>query len=80
MELREFTEYLVKSIVSNPDKVRVSEFKFEDGLVLEVLVSDTDRSSVIGKGGKMANYIRVLVQAKAYIMKLGKVKINIDSI
>lgn len=80
MELREFTEYLVKSIVSNPDKVRVSEFKFEDGLVLEVLVSDTDRSSVIGKGGKMANSIRVLVQAKAYIMKLGKVKINIDSL
>ena len=80
MELREFTEYLVKSIVSDPDKVRVSEFKFEEGLVLEVLVRDTDRSRVIGKGGKMANSIRVLVQAKAYIMKLGKVKINIDSI
>ena len=80
MELREFTEYLVKSIVSHPDKVRVSEFKLDTGLILEVLVSDEDRSSVIGKGGKMANSIRVLVQAKAYIMNLGKVKINIDSI
>lgn len=80
MELKEFTEYLVKSIVNNPDKVRVSEFKLEDDLIIEVLVSDEDRSVVIGKGGKMANAIRTLVQAHAYIMNLGRVKLNIDSI
>ena len=80
MELKEFTEYLVKSIVNNPDKVRVSEFKLEDDLIIEVLVSDDDRSVVIGKGGKMANEIRTLVQAHAYIMHLGRVKLNIDSI
>ena len=80
MELKEFTEYLVKSIVNNPDRVRVSEFKLEDYLIIEVLVSDTDRSVVIGKGGKMANAIRILVQAHAYILNLGRVKLNIDSI
>ena len=80
MELKEFTEYLVKSIVNNPDRVRVSEFKLEDDLIIEVLVSDDDRSVVIGKGGKMANAIRTLVQANAYIMHLGRVKLNIDSI
>ena len=80
MELKEFTEYLVKSIVNNPDRVRVSEFKLEDDVIIEVLVSDTDRSVVIGKGGKMANAIRTLVQAHAYIMNLGRVKLNIDSI
>lgn len=80
MELKEFTEYLVKSIVNNPDRVRVSEFKLEDDLIIEVLVSDDDRSVVIGKGGKMANAIRTLVQAHAYIMHLGIVKLNIDSI
>ncbi len=80
MELKEFTEYLVKSIVNNPDRVRVSEFKLEDDLIIEVLVSDTDRSVVIGKGGKMANAIRTLVQAHAYILNLGRVKLNIDSI
>ena len=80
MELKEFTEYLVKSIVNNPDKVRVSEFELEDDLIIEVLVSDDDRSVVIGKGGKMANAIRTLVQAHAYIMHLGRVKLNIDSI
>ena len=80
MELKEFTEYLVESIVNNPDRVRVSEFKLEDDLIIEVLVSDTDRSVVIGKGGKMANAIRTLVQAHAYILNLGRVKLNIDSI
>ena len=80
MELKEFTEYLVKSIVNNPDRVRVSEFKLEDDLIIEVLVSDEDRSIVIGKGGKMANAIRTLVQAHAYIMNLGRVKLNIDSV
>lgn len=80
MELKEFTEYLVKSIVNNPKRVRVSEFKLEDDLIIEVLVSDEDRSVVIGKGGKMANAIRTLVQAHAYIMNLGRVKLNIDSI
>ena len=80
MELKEFTEYLVKSIVNNPDRVRVSEFKLEDDLIIEVLVSDDDRSVVLGKGGKMANAIRTLVQAHAYIMHLGRVKLNIDSI
>ena len=80
MELKEFTEYLVKSIVNNSERVRVSEFKLEDDLIIEVLVSDEDRSVVIGKGGKMANAIRTLVQAHAYIMNLGRVKLNIDSI
>ena len=68
MELKEFTEYLVKSIVNNPDKVRVSEFKLEDDLIIEVLVSDDDRSVVIGKGGKMANAIRTLVQAHIWLI------------
>ena len=76
MELKEFTEFLVKSIVSDEDAVRVSEFKLEDDLIIEVLVSDVDRSLVIGKNGKMANSIRTLVQARAYIMNLGKVKLN----
>ena len=80
MELKEFTEFLVKSIVSDEDAVRVSEFKLEDDLIIEVLVSDVDRSLVIGKNGKMANSIRILVQARAYIMNLGKVKLNIDSV
>lgn len=79
MSLKEFTEFLVKSVVSRPEAVKVSEFKLEDDIVLEVMVSDIDRSNVIGKSGKMANSIRTLVQAYAYISSLGHIKLNIDS-
>ena len=80
MELVEFTEYLVKSIVSEPELVKVSSFGGEeDSIILEVIVCEKDRGTVIGKGGKMANAIRTLVQAHAYILKTGKVKLNIDS-
>ena len=80
MELVEFTEYLVKSIVSEPELVKVSSFGGEeDSIILEVIVCEKDRGTVIGKGGKMANAIRTLDQAHAYILKTGKVKLNIDS-
>ena len=80
MDIKEFTEYLVKSIVSEPDMVKVSEFGGEDdAIILEVIVTDSDRGVVIGKGGRTAKAIRTLVQAHAYLKGLKKVKINIDS-
>ena len=80
MEIKEFTEYLVKSIVSEPDMVKVSEFGGEDdSIILEVIVCERDRGSVIGKSGNIAKAIRTLVQAHAYINNLKQVKINIDS-
>lgn len=80
MNIKEFTEYLVKSIVSDPDMVKVSEFGGEeDTIILEVIVTDIDRGVVIGKAGRTAKAIRTLVQAHAYLKGLKKVKINIDS-
>ena len=80
MELKEFAEYLVKSIAKEPDMVSVQEFGGEeDSIILEIIVHESDMGSVIGRNGKMANAIRTLVQAHAYILGLKKVKINIDS-
>ncbi len=80
MELKEFAEYLVKAVVKEPDMVKVSQFGGEDdSTILEVIVHEDDKGVVVGRGGKMVNSIRTLVQAKAYILGLGKVKINIDS-
>ena len=80
MDLKDSTEYLVKSIVSEPDMVKVSQFGGEDdSTILEVIVTESDRGVVIGKGGKTANAIRTLVQAHAYILGLNRIKINIDS-
>jgi len=80
MNLKEFTEYLVKSIAKVPDMVSVQQFGGEeDSTILEIIVHEDDMGAVIGRNGKMASALRTLIQAKAYILGLNKVKINIDS-
>ena len=80
MELKEFAEYVVKAVVKEPEMVKVSQFGGEDdATILEVIVHEDDKGIVVGRNGKMVNSIRTLVQAKAYILGMGKVKINIDS-
>ena len=81
MNLVEMTEYLVKNVVANPDMVTVKEFPSENDkeIVIEVLVDESDIGRVIGKGGKIANAIRVLVQANSYLQDNKRVKINIEN-
>lgn len=80
MNLVELTEYLVKSLVKDSDSVSVKEFETEDDSVLiQVLVDSSVIGSVIGKGGKIANSIRTVVQASSYLNGNKRVKINIDS-
>lgn len=80
MSITEYTEFLVKSIVKNPDMVKVQLFESDDeSPIVEIIVHDDDKGAVIGKSGKNASAIRTLVQAYAYLNKMPKVKINIDS-
>lgn len=80
MDLVALTEFLVKSIVKEPDLVSVKQFEDnESELTIQVLVNESDMGAVIGKGGAIANAIRTLVQAAAYANKEKKVRINIDS-
>ncbi len=80
MKLVELTEFLVKSVVSDPDMVSVKQFEDdEDYIIIQVLVDDSVIGSVIGKKGIIANAIRTIVQASSYANGLKKVKVNIDS-
>ena len=81
MNLVEMTEYLVKQVVANPDQVTVKEFPSEEEkeLVIEVLVDESDLGRVIGRNGKTAQAIRVLVQAASYLQDNKRVKINIEN-
>ena len=80
MSITEYTEYLVKSIVKNPDMVKVEFFeREEDDSIIEVIVHHDDFGAVIGKNGTVASSIRTMVQAFAFLHDLPKVKINIDS-
>ena len=79
-ELKIFTEELVKSLVSEPDLVKVQNFEDEEeNPIIEIMVSDSDMGKVIGKSGKMAKAIRTMVQAAAFNKGIKRVKINIDS-
>lgn len=78
-ELKLFTEELVKSLVTEPDLVKVQDFKDEEeNPIIEIMVSESDMGRVIGKSGKMAKAIRTLVQATAFNKGIRRVKINID--
>lgn len=80
MNLAELTEFLVKSVVTDPDMVSIKQFEDdEDYITIQVLVDDSVIGSVIGKNGIIANAIRTIVQASAYANGLKKIKINIDS-
>jgi len=81
MNLIELTEFLVKSLVVNTEEVSVKEFESDDEntVLIQVLVSSDDMGRIIGKGGKIANAVRTLVQASSYMKDNKKVKINIDS-
>ncbi len=80
MELVEYTEFLVKNIVKDPDMVKVKSFGGdEESTILEIIVHENDLGAVIGRKGKMASAIRTMVQAYAYLKGIKNVKINIDS-
>ncbi|NLL44844.1 MAG: KH domain-containing protein [Mollicutes bacterium] len=79
MDLVALTEFLIKSIVKDPDTVSIKGIEDEELLTIEVLVDDDDMGTVIGKGGNIANAIRTIVQTAARANNKKKVKINIDS-
>lgn len=61
----DLVEYIVKSIVDNPDRVSVAQFDEPGSIMLEVTVADSDMGRVIGRGGSVVNSIRSLVQVLA---------------
>ena len=78
MDLVELTKYLVTNLVKNPESVSVS-MSDGDEKIIEVVVAEEDMATVIGRGGKVANSIRNIVQASAYINDLGRVRVNISA-
>ena len=79
MNLNEYAECIVKSICKDPDLIRVQSFQEEDVTVLEIMVPESSMGAVIGKSGRVASSIRTLIQAYAYLQKLGKVRVNIEA-
>ena len=60
---QEFVEFVVKSLVSQPDKVQVERRIDEKGVLLELTVDPEDLGRVIGKRGATAQSLRTLLRA-----------------
>ncbi|WP_062134901.1 KH domain-containing protein [Demequina aestuarii] len=58
-------EFLIKSIVRNPDDVTVTERDGRRGTTLNVVVNPDDLPRVIGRRGRTATAIRTVIDAIA---------------
>lgn len=60
---QQFIEYIVKSLVNNPDAVEIKRTIDEKGVLLELTVDAEDLGRVIGKRGATAQSLRTLLRA-----------------
>ena len=60
---QQFVEYIVKTLVNNPDKVSVDRKIDEKGVLLSLTVDPDDVGRVIGRRGVTAQSIRMLLRA-----------------
>lgn len=63
--MKEFIEFIAKSLVDEPDQVRVDELEEENRITVKLHVSKSDLGKVIGKQGKTAKSMRTLFTAVA---------------
>ena len=63
--MKDLVEIIAKSLVDNPDEVRVNEVQGEQDLILELRVAPEDMGKVIGKQGRVAKAIRTVVKPAA---------------
>ncbi|MBQ3389619.1 MAG: KH domain-containing protein [Firmicutes bacterium] len=61
----ELVEAIAKSLVDHPEAVSVTQTEHNQTLVLELRVAPDDMGKVIGKQGRIAKAIRIVVKAAA---------------
>ncbi len=62
--MKELLEYMVKELVDTPDTVEITEEEEDDKTVIfKLKVAEDDLGKVIGKKGRTANALRVIMRA-----------------
>jgi uncharacterized protein len=63
---KQLLAYLAEGLVDQPDGVSVEQFEEDDGtIVLELCVAERDYGRIIGRGGRTAQALRMVVKAAA---------------
>lgn len=65
IHIKELIEYIALSLVDDPSQVVVREYRSGGRENLELHVAREDMGRVIGKGGRIANAMRVLLRVAA---------------
>jgi len=63
--MKDLLEYIIKSIVAEPDAVKITEENSDEGLLLKLEVAPDDKGRVIGRQGRVAQALRTLLRVKA---------------
>ena len=75
--MQQLVEYLVQAIVDEPEEVQVTPAQRGDMTVYQVEVAQPDLGKVIGRGGRTADALRIVVGAAA---KTRNVRATVDII
>ena len=73
--MKELVEYIATSLVDDPSEVRIQEFQRGPVINLKLHVAKEDMGRIIGKNGRVANSIRLLLRVAA--ARQGK-KVSLD--
>jgi uncharacterized protein len=61
--MRDLLDFLARELVDDPDAVQVEQVEDERGVLLTLRVSQDDMGKVIGRGGRTARAIRIVMKA-----------------
>lgn len=65
MSAKELVEYVAKSLVDEPDEVKVEVVRGDEGTIVELRVAEADMGKVIGRNGSVAKALRTLLKVTA---------------
>jgi predicted RNA-binding protein YlqC (UPF0109 family) len=65
MAAADLVEFVARSLVDDPDAVRVEVHEEDGGQVIELTVAEDDMGKVIGRNGSVAKAMRTLLKVVA---------------
>ena len=60
--MKDLVEYIAKALVDHPEQVKVSEVRGENTSVIELTVAKEDVGKIIGKQGRTALALRIILR------------------
>ena len=63
--MKELVEYIVKQIAAHPEEVKITQEEEDGRTILRLEVAPDDKGKVIGRQGRVAQAIRLLLRVAA---------------